>query len=590
MCPDTAKPMMTDEKRSLPAAHKLLIFVFFALFAGCLVNRNGGDWDGIQIVLSSVFYREAVNGYIHFYNFGWQPLSYGIIRLCYALTGSVDACMFLPALFGAAGITIVIDAMSRIGSRRLDALTLVGVVLLIPELLFGTVYMNSTVFGFTFAAAAMWFAVYDWTPSGGPDGRFLQNFLAGALFALACLCRFDFALAFPMFLFLLIRSPSAHCRAKLAALALGGILILVLAQASGMIDVREMSRVFLRHDAGTKQHEAYHYSLTEKVFLAVIGVNLFAWMAAGLGALSALITVVKSRRWIDLAVFVPLAILLCPILSITTPKYLVPFYMFLGLFLAWVLARPCVVEWRHRSVVAVMMTLAVMLACFLPVRPSRAGGGMLDLTTETWRPTDDGARAFWGYVYALRAVANWQRDMGWLDALIAAPDDQLIVAPMDDWLLSETLSQPVLFHLARHCTSLEIGPDYALARAGGKKILVTEPGALELNVKDHLSPSAGPPPQTTIPLEIDAVADAVLRCVADGAVTESEIVSRMDSDERAVKAHLATLQQRGLIKRTETGTYRLRYPKLKLPPHPGQPRHHNQPSPAIKQAADEEQS
>ncbi len=174
---------MIHPTNRLPLAYWLLVFTLFLLFGTCLVNLDGADWDGVQIALGSIFPAAAAQGYTVLYSPQWQPLTFSILRLVYTWTHSVKTCMFLPALFGAAGLTLLLGAMRKASAGRLHLLLLTGVLLLIPELLFGAIYMNSTVFGFPFAAGAMWLVV-----EGGTGGGLGGQPLFYALVPCATLC------------------------------------------------------------------------------------------------------------------------------------------------------------------------------------------------------------------------------------------------------------------------------------------------------------------------------------------------------------------------------------------------------------------
>lgn len=554
-------PSTTHDSRISP----WLLFPLFLLLTGSLVNFDGADWDGVQIVLGSLFPTEAARGYTVLYRPEWQPLTYGILRFVYALTHSVQACMFLPALFGATGLTLLFSAMQRVGAGRVHPLLLVGTLLLVPELLFGAIYMNSMVFGFPFAAGAMRLVVADWTGAGGSRRRYAPNLLAGALLAGAALCRFEFLLAGPMFLFLLVRTRPAHLGGKLAALLAGGAAVLAAAYGTGLLDWRAVLAIVREHQAGTGQQGAHYYFARVRVLLALLGINLFAWAAAGAGALHWLYVRLRDRRWLDLLVFVPLAALLYPAPSLTTPKYLVPFYLFVTVFLAWMLAQPLLTGRWAASALPVALTAVVLLACFLPIHPSRADGGSVRLTTETWRGTDDGPRSFWGYAFALREVSSLREPPAlppagrWLDTLTETASELVLLAPYDGWVANASVSQPYLFHLVRGFRQVELGPGYVWAVGPDKKVLLAEPGTLSENLPRCFCQTPKPPAPVAIPLNIPAEEMALLRQMAQGATSEAELTRRNNGDRELVVTTLKALVRRSMIEPVGPGEYRPRY-------------------------------
>jgi hypothetical protein len=551
---------MIPPTNKVPLAYQLLVFLLFLLFGASLININGGDWDGVQIVLGSLFPVAAAKGYIVLYRPDWQPLTYGILRAVYALTHSVQACMFLPAVFGAAGLTFFLAALRKVTCGRLHVLVLVGILLLIPELLFGSIYMNSTVFGFAFAAAAVWLAVDDWMPSAASRGRYGRQFLAGSLLALACLCRFDFLLTYPMFLFLLVRARSGPLFGQILAWGAGSLAICGLAYLGGMIHPHAMANTVASHEAGAMHGGWFYYPFAAKVLLIIIGANVLVWMTAGAGILHVLRTSLRQRRWFDLLGLAALAALLYPVLSINTPKYLVPFYMFMGLFVAWTVARLAAADRLHPSLLPGVLGVAVLLAGFLPIHPSRSREAIVRLTTETWRGTDDGPRSFWGYMFALRELSQHQASLQWLEPILAAPGDVVLVAPFDGWIANSSISQPVVFHLASHGKNVEIGPGCLWAQVGDKKVLLTEPGALHANLADRFGPAKPPPRQGTIPL-VDIPLDEIvtLRCLAQGVSRETELVAKTNGDPQKIHEALASLVRRNMIEPSGPDTYRLKH-------------------------------
>ncbi len=552
--------LMSPQTDSLPLACRALVFVLFLLFGACLVNLNGGDWDGVQIVLGSLFPAEAARGYTVLYRPGWQPLTYGILRFVYAITHSVEACMFLPAVFGAVGLTFFLGALRKITSGRLHVLLLVGIVLLIPELLFGAIYMNSTVFGFAFAAAALRFAADDWVTPRPANARYGRQFLAGGLLALACLCRFDFLLAYPMFLFLLLRDRPSSPSGPSLALAVGSVAICVPAWIGGMINPGALVNTVTTHQAGAIQGGWFSYPPTVRALLLVIGANLLVWITAGAGLLYALRSSLRQRRWFDLLGLPALVSLLYPVTSLNTPKYLVPFYMFLGLFAAWTLARLAAGERLPASLLPGVMILGVLLACFLPIHPSRSRDAMVRLTTETWRGTDDGPRSFWGYLFALRELSHQRPSLQWLEPLLAEPDDLVLVTPFDGWIANSSVSQPVVFHLVSLARNVELGPDSLWARIGDRKVLLTEPGALNANLACRFAQAQRPVRQSTIPL-LDLSRDeiGVLRSLVQGLTSEAALVARTNTGPEAVHEALRSLVRRNLIEPSDPGNYQLKY-------------------------------
>ncbi len=537
-----------------------LVLVFFLLLTMSLVNLSGGDWDGIQITLGSVFYEDAIEGDIPFYRFAWQPLTYLIIRMMYRLTGSVYLCMFLPAILGSTGMTILLGALRKVSSRKLSAPVLVGIVLLVPEFLFGSIYMNSTVFGFVFASVAIWLTCEDWI--GGPRHKrsIARDLAAGSCLALACLCRFDFALMYPMCMFLMIRADSSGLWRNNLAFVAGSAIVFAVGYPCGLFSPGALFTTFLEHDRVVGSGGVLDRSLSERILLSLIGINLFVWIAVATSAVWRLCCTIRNRRWFDLLIVCPLAVLLYPIASIVTPKYLVPFYMFVGLFAAWTLAEAAVVQRWGQRVLHGAVVLAVVLACFLPIRPSFAGGSPVALTHATWRPTDDGPRSFSGYMFALRQLQSTQDpDVTWLNPLLEGPEDIVLVAPHDGWI-SGSQSQAYLLHLVKRCKPIEIGADHVVGMVREKTILLSEPGTLQANGQKYFSQAQQPPRTAAISLGVGIEGMEILRHIATGTTTKAEIIEEMRVSPERVTRILNSLEIGwALIRQSGPDSYELRY-------------------------------
>lgn len=535
----------------------ILVFLFFLLLATCLVNLNGGDWDGTQIALGSFFPQAAQANHIHLYSFEWQPLTYAILHITYRATGSPEMAMFLPALFGSVGIGLLLITMSRLSQSRLPIPILTGIILLMPEFLFGSVYMNSTVFGFPFAALAMWLACPDWIPSETSRNDLIRNFFVGLVLALGVLCRFDYLLTYPMFVFLLLRGRKGRAWRHIIALGLGSVVAFIPALAAGATGVSALFGRVTDHHAAQTASGRFHRMTAEKLAFAFVGVNIALWMAAAGTAGLLVVKTIRTRKWFDAMLIAPVAILLYPVLSLVTPKYLVPFYMFLAAFLAGSLAETVPQRlWKHPAVTWILGG-AVALACFLPARLT-ARPPFFRPTMNAALSTDDGPRAFSGYAHTLRHQSTRLAPPDWLRTSLAQPQDLLFVAPFDGWLAG-SLSQPVLIHLTRNCRDISIGAGTFSGRLAGKRIVLAEPHCLQENIAEYFTPERKVPSKVTIPHGFTPPEVQLLRALSAGDMTETQLKERVDLDVVAFATALRRLRWAEVLETTERGSYRMIY-------------------------------
>ncbi|UCD49733.1 MAG: glycosyltransferase [Phycisphaerales bacterium] len=552
-----------------PNAVKLFfVFLCFLLFATCMVNLNGGDWDGTQIALGSFFPDAAQAGYIGLYNRPWQPLTYAILGMAHRVTGSPEIAMFLPALLGSAGIGLLLASMARLSRDRLSTVTLVGIILLIPEFLFGSVYMNSTVFGFSLAALALWMACPDWSASPTSTHGVARNFLVGVSLALAVLCRFDFVLVYPMFLLLLACGRAQHLGRNVLALGLGSAAVLLPALAMDVMEPLALLERFAIHRSALGAAGRFHRPASERLVQAAVGVNPVAWLIGGVAAGLFLARAVRRRAWMTLLVIGPTAVLLYPMLSTTTPKYLVPFDLFLAVFLAWSLSEIVPERIARHRASTWALALAVLLACFVPAHLT-ARPPFFRPTMNAAVSTDDGPRAFFGYAQALRHQSTRLGPPHWLETLLADPKDLLLVAPFDGWLAG-SLSQRIVMHVVRNGRDTRIGPGTVSARYAGKQLVIAEPNQVPASFALHFAAKGRTPIQVAMPHSFTAPEVRVLRLLSRGDLTGTQLQEQAQLEAGVFQTALTRLRWGEVIESPAPGRYRLKYRMQALDSDPNQ--------------------
>lgn len=550
------------------ASKHLFVFLCLLLFATCMVNLNGGDWDGTQIALASFFPEAAQAGHLRLYNRAWQPLTYAIIALTHRLTGSPELAMFLPALFGSAGIAILLATMARLSDNRLSTVTLIGIVLLMPEFLFGSIYMNSTVFGLPLAALALWLAGPDWIASAPSRHGVARNFFVGLLLALAALCRFDYVLAYPMFLFLLVRGQGQRPWRNVLALGLGSVTVFLPAFAMGMLEPLALLEKFAGHRNALAETGKFHRPFSETLVMAAVGVNPVAWLIGVAAAAFSLTRAIRRRTWPALLVIAPAAILLYPMLASTTPKYLVPFDLFLAAFLAWSLSRTVPARIVNHRASRWALGIAVLLACFVPARLT-ARPPFFHPTMNAAVSTDDGPRSFFGYAYTLRHQASRLGPPHWLEQLLASPKDVLLVAPFDGWLAG-SLSQRIVMHVVRNGRDTSIGPGIVSARYAGKRLVIAEPNQVASSIASYFAAEGRTPIQVAMPHGFTASEVRLLSLLSEGEMTETRLQDQAQLEAGVFETALIRLRWAEVIDAPAPGRWRLKYRMQALDSDPNQ--------------------
>ncbi len=433
-----------------------------------------------------------------------------------------------------------------------------------PEFVFESVYMNSTVFGLPLAALAAWLACPDWIEPRQTRRSALRHFFVGLLLVTAALCRFEYLLAFPMFLFLLVRTRPARLWPPLATFAAGNLLVVVPALIAGMIRPAALLDRVARHHEGLSAAGEFHRTGAEKLAFTLIGLSPLVWLIAVVAGAVWLARTIARRRWFDALAVLPIAILLYPAPSLCSPKYLVPFYLFAALFAAWSLGQTPE-RWVRHPASRWALVLALMVACFMPCRPV-ARPPFVRPTMRAAYVTDDGPRAFSGYAHALRFQSTRFGPPTWLRALLEKRGDLLIVGPYDGWFAGP-LCQRELLHLLRNCTDAALGPGTFVGRRGQTKIVLAEPGRVEESRQAHFLAENRQPVRAVVPLPLTEAQVRVVRLLSAGATTKDDLATRSQLDETTLETALLRLRQNRVVDVPEPGRYELlcQFPQLNDP-------------------------
>jgi len=308
-----------------------------------------------------------------------------------------------------------------------------GLVLAVPELWITTLYFNTTALGLPFFAGTL--AMLSPQSSGQEPARW-HSVVAGAMFAVACLLRFDFAAAAPALLAVVyFRSPHPKPRAVLVfagGAAVTGCLILLALRVNPL----QLMAIAggLRTHPWTAWRSAVVFGLAALPLIAISPFLAFE---------------LRRRNWrpLPLTRWVPIAILLLPLIypltSLYSGKYLVPAFCMALFALAWLLGQP--VRGEECSGVTLSSNLrwvtlacsgAILVAVYLfGVQVDRKTWGVSGIgwTASTFG-THDGVRPLAGYLGWLAIPRDpKQRNSGLLfhqnlaEWILRAPDDSIIV-------------------------------------------------------------------------------------------------------------------------------------------------------------------
>lgn len=370
------------------------LFVFFFDFFCTFGDRGSISSEPIfhlsEVWLSPFFPR------IQLYRYFWEPLSYELCRKLFLWLGHVHFMWYLPHVFGAAAMTLLIRALHRYAGGRIGIMSALALLLLFPELVWSGLYFNSSVFALFFFTLALNLLL----ESGQEGFRFkLFTMTAGGLAATGCFFRFDFLASVP-FLLLLDASwtQNAFKKRRLLFFAAGFSALFVFWAFSGFFNVYHMVGEFRFHLAHLEMMVHQERKVTNLVCItslpvwALLFVSLVDWLRS------------RAVTWKIAAIIFPLLIPPAVVVSVlSTPKYLLPYVMFLPFVPAAFFLR---LKQGGKTGAAYILRgswiVWFFLVLFVAIVPTREFP-FLRLTTQPVRTiTADGNRYYGGYQWMIR--------------------------------------------------------------------------------------------------------------------------------------------------------------------------------------------
>jgi hypothetical protein len=321
----------------IPALGLFALLVLAALFFG---DRGYYEADSIFTLFGAVNLEKAKAGEIDLYRYHHQPLAYEFLHFAHQLTGSFRLLYVLPALFCAAGIALLTVAVYFAAEGRIHFAFCALIVASQPELFYTLLYPNTTTYGLFFLGASLALLFH-------PDefhvrGAGLNPLLIALLYTTGCFFRFDFVLAGPLLL-VLVGNKSKWGRETLF-FAGTCALLLVFFFLIGILNFKELLALGEEHEVLFAVHA---WTSDKQIAVALTLMSGWIWLIAVLLVAVAIGDVVRRRYFIPtILILVSAAPLLYPMRFLFSPKYLVPFSMFLPLLFAGALRAS--LDWPAR--------------------------------------------------------------------------------------------------------------------------------------------------------------------------------------------------------------------------------------------------
>lgn len=371
-----------------------LVFLSFFLFFGDRWGFHGDDISMLEGVINFQY-----KGPQEVYQYYWHPLTYHLNIFINNLIGNPKFLFFVPQIFGAANITLLLWSTYLFSSKKLNLLLISSFLLLLPELFYNGLYYNSSVFAVLPVVVTISLIFSDYNNSSNKDS-FQSNFkycIIGICSTISMFFRFEFVLCIPiLWYFLLIQKTSFK---ELRLVLISSISTITLGLVIGIFNpVQILIAVQGYNYAIRDQGLSFHHSL--KVIFSSI--NWIVWITLLIYLVYFLISKIKHKNWKSLLVFIPIFILLYPILSrlIFTPKYLVPIIIFIPFLLAKIALEIQdglgITRFRKLSYIVIAVAFLLQLVSIQPVKHFPFIGIQ---SPPSFLLTANGPRSFGAYLY-----------------------------------------------------------------------------------------------------------------------------------------------------------------------------------------------
>lgn len=356
----------------------------FTLLAG-LADRDGYEGDDLDMVVPMLQWDAVQQGLLDGYRVAWQPLAYRLGAWLYAATGTPRAVFLLAPLAASLALVLAAACLRRFGPVPWPWHRCLALLVLLPEVWWSGLYWNATIVGMPFVLLALYLAL------GRP--RAGLGCVAGALVAVAALCRVDWALAAPIVgAFVLVRH-GARAAVGCAAAALA---VLAAAALAGVLDPTQIAAI---HASGTAEMRARGaepgWDARAKWLVLSVAVHPLGCVLAAIG-LWTLMRENWRRRRREVVLFAAAAApLLLPARDLLSAKYLLPLMAVLPFAM-----------WRVWGSALVVPVAAVIAAC-IAVEPAPVPPFVrVSVLAARQVPTHDGPRSYGAYLRQAARVAD----------------------------------------------------------------------------------------------------------------------------------------------------------------------------------------
>lgn len=307
-----------------------IIVLLFFLFFGDRVGWEGDDIDQLDGIINFSYKGKDL-----VYRYYWQPLTYQLNLGLNYLLNRPKFLFFIPQIIGAANISILLIAIYTFSKKRLNLILCFCFLIIFPEILFCSLYYNSTVFAmFPMSITILLLFWKKNTIKVENLWNIFRYFVIGITSTLAIFFRLDFLLSIPLLWYFMLFDDSLEQEFKKRlkvyyVYALTSSSLLVLFSFTDIFNIKKIIYITTSHHEGIntwtiQQSLANLFSIT----------NLFIWIILIISLIYFILIKVRNKDWKIVLLILCILPLFYPIPSLTSPKYLMPGIIFLPFFCA----------------------------------------------------------------------------------------------------------------------------------------------------------------------------------------------------------------------------------------------------------------
>ncbi|WP_267383217.1 hypothetical protein [Cyanobacterium sp. uoEpiScrs1] len=302
----------------------ITILLFF-LFFGDRVGWEGDDIDQLDGIINF-----SHKGKDLVYRYYWQPLTYQFNLWLNSWLNNPKHLFLIPQIIGAANISILLIAIYIFAKKNLNLVLCFCFLIIFPEILFCSLYYNSTVFAMF--PMSITILLLFWTDNPIKTKKIWNNFryfTIGITSVFSIFFRIDFLLSLPLLWYLMLfdKSLGQKLEQRLKVYFIYILTSFSLLLVFLVTDIFNLDKIIY---IATSHHEGVNTWTIQKSLVNLFSItNLVIWIILIISSICFILTKAKNKDYRLILLILCILPLLSPLPTLTSPKYLMPGIIFL---------------------------------------------------------------------------------------------------------------------------------------------------------------------------------------------------------------------------------------------------------------------